>query len=298
MPDIAHELHRLKRRIRRITSSGSPFRYLYKWQDYLVRPASHLRRRKEAQALTKKLTPEFAAHVQRLRTTGFSPAEAELDQALLQELSEFAAARTAPGTLELNREQVRSFFNRLNNEKDLASTGIMVRFALQPNVVAIASAYLGEVPYLSCVQIIESFHNGKDRWEESQLWHRDHEDSRTVKLWIYLSDVTSPDVGPFTYLPLPYSDRVKDNFYPGRIDDQRMASFGVLDEAKAVVGPRLTSFYIDSSRCYHLGSRVAPGPSRIIYEATFVTQAPLFRLDSGIQVEEPVSPLHALVLRR
>ncbi len=290
----------MKRRVRRITASGSPFRYIYKWQDYLVRPASNLRRRKEAAALTKELPPEVVAHLQGLREFGFSSANEELDQALLQELSEFAAERTAPGTLERSRVQVRSFFNRLTNDNDMSLSNVLVRFALQPNVLAIASAYLGEIPYLSGVQIIESTHNGKDHWEESQYWHQDHEDSKTMKLWVYLSDVNIPEVGPFTYLPGPFSDRVKekDDFFPGRIDDQRMASFGVAHEAKAVVGPRLTSFYIDSSRCYHFGSRIAPGHTRVIYEATFVTQASLFRMDSGIRMEPPVSPLHALVLKR
>ena len=295
MANITQEWRRMKRRI---TAPGSPFRYLYKLQDYIVRPASNLRRRREAATLAKSLSADLAAHVRHLHDDGFSAGAAELDQTLLTELGDFATGRTAPGTMESSRRQVRSFFNLLTGEKDLTSDGILVRFALQPNALAIATAYLGEVPFLSSVQIIESVYSGKDQWEESQLWHRDHEDSRTVKLWVYLSDVTEVESGPFTYLPAPFSGRVKDHFFQGRIDDQRMATFGVVQEAKAVRGPRLTSFYIDSSRCYHLGSRVAPGRSRVIYEATFVTQASLFRLESGIRVESPVSPLHELVLKR
>lgn len=175
-----------------------------------------------------------------------------------------------------------------------------MRFALQDAIVRLATAYLGEVPYLSSVQIFQSLSTGQtDRWGESQLWHLDHEDSTTVKVWVYLSDVPDVEHGPFTFLPLADSRKVKDGFFPGRLSDEALVAQGVADRAVQVKGPRLaTAFYVDSSRCYHLGSRVHPGCYRVVYEATFVTHASLYPIESGIRLGLDISPLHHLFLTR
>jgi len=33
--------------------------------------------------------------------------------------------------------------------------------------------------------------------------------------------------------------------------------------------PRLTSFMVDTAKCLHMGSRMAPGHGRLLYTATF-----------------------------
>jgi hypothetical protein len=189
---------------------------------------------------------------------------------------------------------------QLSHSSDLQADHILVRFALQDSIVRLVTAYLGETPYLSSVQIFQSLSTGQtDKWGESQLWHLDYEDSTTVKVWVYLTDVPDVEHGPFTYMSLADSRKVKNRFFPGRLSDEALAQQGLGDRATQIKGPRLaTAFYVDSSLCYHLGSRVHPGRERVVYEATFVTHASLYPLESGIRFGPETSPLHRLILTR
>lgn len=182
--------------------------------------------------------------------------------------------------------------------RDLRSDSTFVRFALQPSILRVASAYFGgKVPYLSGVQLLLSHGSDNVHWEQSQLWHRDYSDSRILKLWVYLTDVTGEKNGPFTYLPADASNKVKnDFFFPGRISDEAMETSGQASKAQKVFGARLTSFYIDTARCYHLGSRLKLGEHRLAYIAAFTTHAQLYPCENGISLDGKVSEIENLAL--
>lgn len=293
--NLPAEIRRWKRRV---TAPGSPFRHLGKLQRGLRNRVVQSALFKTASQIERELTPPLASHVANLREDGFSKAAAELDPGLLAELGEFSQERLDDPQLDAKKTVLRSFMVQLSHHDDLNVEHVLVRFALQDTVLRIAAAYLGEVPYLSSVQIFQSLSTGSTQWGESQLWHQDYEDTKTVKLWVYLTDVTDDPQGPFTFLPLSESRKIKNKFFPGRVSDESVEKQTGGAVFQHVKGPRLTAFYVDSSVCYHMGSRIHPGHSRIVYEATFVTHASLYPIESGIRFGENVSPLHRLVLTR
>jgi hypothetical protein len=287
-------LNRARRLRRKVTQSGSPFRYLRKGSLYLARPLDSLRRFSGAAAATRNLPPDRRSKLNTLNETGYADAQSETDPALLAELDTFCQDRLA-----LNpdlQSKMTAYWANLTGPEDRTADGILVRFALQEQVLNLATAYFGQVPYLADVDIAVSFPTGKPEWVTSQLWHRDYADSKTIKYWIYLSDVVSKEDGPFTYVPLGPSRKIKNTFFPGRVKDETIAQSVAPEEVKEIYGKRGSAFYIDTSACYHCGGRLTAGHRRVTYTATFLTRNSLYPVANGIQSSASLSDLQRLVL--
>jgi hypothetical protein len=149
-----------------------------------------------------------------------------------------------------------------------------MRFALSEDVVAPISAYLGLVPILARMDVWYSAYMPKEP-RSSQLWHLDAEGVTQVKVWVHLSDIT-PESGPLTlYCAAPseaLAERIGYGFDQNRVRDEDVDL--ELDAAKIapVVGPAGTVAFTDTSRCFHFGSRLAPGqPPRRTFLAQYLT---------------------------
>ena len=70
--------------------------------------------------------------------------------------------------------------------------------AINDKLLKIVSGYLGVMPRLKNIQL---WYNkiSKGNWKYSQNWHRDPEDKRFVKVFLYFRDVDS-GAGPFSYV--------------------------------------------------------------------------------------------------
>jgi hypothetical protein len=124
---------------------------------------------------------------------------------------------------------------------------------------------------------------GKDL-SYSQLWHRDHDDTRVIKFFVYLTDVEDADDGPFTFIPRPQSDKLGFQLR-SHLTDAEMATRIPLNAISQMKAPRLSAFMVDTARCLHMGSRLSPGHERLLYTATFISiprlypePSPSFRL--------------------
>ncbi len=144
----------------------------------------------------------------------------------------------------------------------------------QPAVVAFVAGYLGELPRLADVLLTYS-RPASAELSYSQLWHRDYDDTHTVKIFVYLTDVLEIGDGPFTFLPGPPSDRVGFMLRSHQADDAFLARTQP-SAVKEMRGPKLTAFACETSRCVHMGSRVQPGHARLMYTATFVSAPSLY----------------------
>jgi hypothetical protein len=274
VPDMLSTLHHAQRAVRRfqtkLTAPGSPIRHLKR----AAHRACNLARVRERQAYGQKLaatmTPALARTVQELRDHGTAPFNEHLDAALLAELDAHYQKDIAPRAEAAQGLKTHRFFFELTREEDNATDNILVRFGLQDAVLAAVSAYLGTAPFFQRTKVLESRGIQQDKWEASQLWHRDYADSGAVWLWVYLSDVLSVEDGPYTYLPAPASRQVKNSFFPRRIRDEEIDGTELKSEIRRITGPRLTSFLVDSTSIYHMGSRLAPGHTRCIYMASFI----------------------------
>ncbi|MFL5892029.1 MAG: hypothetical protein ACJ75I_04735 [Solirubrobacterales bacterium] len=157
------------------------------------------------------------------------------------------------------------------SELDLGSA--YMRLALSDEVVAIVSDYLGMIPILTYVDVWYSPHVAQPTWS-SQLFHLDHADVTQLKLFLHCSDVTAAS-GPLTVLP------ASDSRHLAKSVDYRLAETRVTDETvNAAVGPdrtvldgpRGTGHFVDTSRCFHFGSRVQAGaPPRQLVVFQYLT---------------------------
>lgn len=255
---------------RKLGAPGSPVRHLRRAAYRALHPGRVRERADYGRKLTAALTPELAKTVQELRDTGTANFNAHLDSAMLQELDAHYQTQIAPRAAEAAGLKSHRFFFELTRDEDNATDNILVRFALQEKVLAAAAAYLGTAPFFQRTKVLESRGIEQDKWEASQLWHRDYADSRAVWLWVYLTDVLSVENGPYTYLPVKASARVKNSIFPRRIMDDEIDGSDLKGEVRQITGPRLTAFLVDSTSIYHMGSRLAPGHTRCIYMASFV----------------------------
>ena len=74
-----------------------------------------------------------------------------------------------------------------------------LELGLHPEVLGVAENYLGTPPLLFSVQLNWSFPFAEDITGTSYLWHRDSDDSRCLKVILYLNDVSGKQ-GPFSYV--------------------------------------------------------------------------------------------------
>jgi hypothetical protein len=287
--------HLVKKYRQRAEAAGSPVRYLRKAFLTVAHAPEHARRTSLGSALGGELSADSREKVRSLNETGYALAGSEIDTALRDGVARLVTERLQNGAREKGKS-LRSYFTRISDDSDLTTDNIFVRFALQPEVIRVISAYFGQVPYLADLQILMSHGSDSTKWEESQLWHRDYADSKTVKLWMYLTDVDSIEKGPFTYLPLKESQQVPNGLFPGRVSDEAMQQCGLAARAATVYGERLTTFYMDTSRCYHLGSRLKGENIRVAYVATFITHASLYPFENRIRINTPLTDLEQLVL--
>lgn len=94
---------------------------------------------------------------------------------------------------------LQSYFGSDNSELVLDFSNPFVKFYLSKEVLEIVSTYLGYVPQIYEIYVEKTLPVGEAEKVFSQNWHRDPEEKRTLKVFLYLSDVTE-QAGPFTYL--------------------------------------------------------------------------------------------------
>lgn len=160
-------------------------------------------------------------------------------------------------------------------ESDVRLGSPYLQFALGDDVVDAACAYLGFVPVLWKIDVWYSFHRTETP-RGSQLWHLDHADTTQVKMFVHLDDVT-PASGPLSAVDAQNSDRLGDHVGWVYDDGRRVTDDEVIDAVGAdgiirFEGPAGTVDFVDTSRCFHFGSRVDPNAApRRLFMAQYLT---------------------------
>ncbi len=196
-------------------------------------------------------------------------------------------------------KSARGFIKDILDPADLGEFPSFLDFALSSEVLTTVSNYLGFVPLLSNtvppgIRFVESTQAGQlddGIYRQSQLYHLDFHDRPLVYMILLLRDVT-PANGPFTFLSASASDRVAKAIRYGKrgvsyrvSDDTMYRHIDRATEEKVFSYPRGTVLFMDSSRCFHFGSRdaVVPryqlmyaylSPCRMDFAARYVTPRP------------------------
>jgi hypothetical protein len=149
----------------------------------------------------------------------------------------------------------------------------MLRLALRPDVIAAVSSYLGMVPVIAYLQVFYSEAN-TDEARSSQLFHCDADATKQIKIFVLCSEVTAAN-GPLTLLDASTSRSVRNRLgyhFGGKIKDKRLA--GIVDESdhRPIVGPPGTVCFVDTTQCFHFGSRVESGTApRLVTMIQYLT---------------------------
>lgn len=93
-----------------------------------------------------------------------------------------------------------SYFSREDNFVELDLNNVFFNFYLNEKLIFLVSSYLGYVPQLNFITVEKTIPIEKSVGSShSQNWHRDPEERKTLKVFIYISDVNN-DNGPFVYV--------------------------------------------------------------------------------------------------
>lgn len=142
----------------------------------------------------------------------------------------------------------------------------VLRWGLNERFLAIAENYIGlPVTYRGVLARLD-MPDGTVR--ETRLWHLDQEDTRILKIVVYMSDVYE-DGGPFEYVrasrPQP---RKLARGSKKRVNDEDAFELTVPPENRgAVVGPRGTVGFVDTCRVFHRGRLPENGTRRSLFFA-------------------------------
>ena len=150
----------------------------------------------------------------------------------------------------------------------------LLDFASSPEVLEPMARHAGLIPHLSGsvppgMRLMESSTKYDPQpdgpWRASQLWHIDYHAYPLIYVIVAIRDI-GPDDGPLTFLGQAASDRVSEALgyrsrgTPHRIPDEVVEAHVEPDEVQRFVAPAGTVLFMDSSRCFHFGSRKPANP--------------------------------------
>jgi hypothetical protein len=134
-------------------------------------------------------------------------------------------------------------------------------------LLGVASRYLGVLPVLGSVRILYS-PNSNDALVSSQKFHVDPEGARQIKLFMAIRDVTK-DHGPFTFVPKSLSQKMLESgrrrFRSTRVEDADIMKFAPQSEWVVHVGKPGDGVFVDTSGCFHFGSRQSKHPRYLLF---------------------------------
>jgi hypothetical protein len=145
----------------------------------------------------------------------------------------------------------------------------LVDFITSSEVLDLAARHLGTVPVLSKtrppgIRFMESNAaldpDASGPYRQSQLHHLDLHDTPLVYVLVMARDIP-PESGPWTFLPQGASDRAVQGLHYRekgvryRVTDEEMAKVVSPSEQIEFSGKKGDVLFIDSSRCFHFGSR-------------------------------------------
>jgi hypothetical protein len=166
------------------------------------------------------------------------------------------------------KDSYRSYFQDLWTQADVERYPSFLNFATSSDVLATVAESLECVPVLSTtappgIRFVESnaaFDDEPDRPKDSQLYHIDFYSLPNVYVIVLLRD-TAHEHGPLTFLPRSVSQRAAAalNYWgrgcPYRMPDEKI--YTLVDRKNVIefCGRRGTVLFIESSGCFHYGSR-------------------------------------------
>jgi hypothetical protein len=232
---------------------------------------------------------------------------------ILEDADEIIAERR--GVRTTGTGAYRSYFQDVWTAEDCRKYPSFLDFATSSDVLATVCQYLGTIPALTTtlpagIRLVESNAEFDDRPEiakDSQLYHIDYYSRPNVYLLVLLADATF-ESGPWTFVPKTRSQVAKQElgyWQRGkgyRVSDEQI--YSVIDQSEVIefAYPRGTVLFIESSGCFHFGSRNSVQPRfQLMYGYSGVIRtdfSEVFMEPKTYPVRETASLLRKLVLEK
>ncbi len=181
----------------------------------------------------------------------------------------------------------------------------VIQFFLNDSIIAIAATYLGVFPRLLMMNLWYNIPmEGEDI--QSQNWHRDGDDYRCLKVFLYLNDVDA-DMGPFSYVPESQSGNRLQTEFPFGSRLHNLETSKVIENRFGETILRCTgkagSLVFCDTTGLHKGGHSLSKP-RFVVVASFITNGSIWRdhhdfTTAGLEIEGVKSELvrHSLWLK-
>ena len=155
----------------------------------------------------------------------------------------------------------------------------IIHFCKSPRILNIASNYLGTVPLINSIQFIKSDENDKNYFS-SMNWHLDTHHLKLLKI-IYLPYQINYYNGPTSFMNKDQTQKIlKKNIkfkLPSYFTDQEIFSNDIKSKNTTenfLGNTRGNLLFIDTSKCFHMGSRC-----EIERHQLFITYTPVLTYD-------------------
>lgn len=276
----------------------SPIRY---FSRYVVDTSHWKIKQLRRSALKLCSLTETQTMTKQLKKDGFCKIDALTDDEQLSELAAHSQALLRQKDHVESENKSKKFWIRLSDidkhKNPLSTSNPLVKFAIQPQILSMVSSYFGEAAYLRYAILTYSQFTEAD-YSKSQLWHYDRDDVKMLKIFVYLSDVEQIEDGPFTFIRKQNSKKIPNTFFLSHLEDEKVYSHLPKTEIKNIYGTRLSAFAVDTSKCYHMGSRIYKGHSRLLYTALFTAAPSIYKASSNnIIIDSELSEIQRLAIQ-
>jgi len=232
---------------------------------------------------------------------------------VLEDSEKIIAARA--GTRTSATGAYRSYFQDVWTPADLETYPSFLDFATSSDVLSAVSHALGFIPAFSTttpngIRFVESnaqFDDNPNQPHDSQLHHIDFYSVPSVYVLVLLRDTTHAS-GPWTFVPRAASQKAaaKLKYWsrerPFRLSDELV--YSALDRKQVIefAHPRGAVLFIESSACFHYGSRNSVEPRfQLMLAYTGVRRtdfSELFMTENVFPIHESDSRLRKMVLHK
>ena len=174
----------------------------------------------------------------------------------------------------------KSYFRSLKSISDYSLDSPEFQLATSPEILKSVASYLGHLPLLLDISARISLSDPDtpgNQLSGSQMFHRDLDDIKSVKVWILCSQVETEN-GPTVLLPAGTSHEVarEIGYKQGDKVPDDTAFLRYQDELFEAVGPIGSSFATDTCSSFHYGSRVRKSKERLVLYFQYVSSSSVY----------------------
>lgn len=188
---------------------------------------------------------------------------------------------------EFHHGRAKDYFINVLEEDNVLKYPILLDFLLQRGVLEHAQNILGHYVLVKSIGIY--FTPKNDHIKGSQMWHMDGDEKRRqCKYFMAINDSSTLDTGALEYIPKQKTTKACESlmtkftrdmipahhylrwYEVEKVSDDIMSQVVEEDNVQALLGPRGSALFLNTTECFHRGGRVRSIPARFTFVAQFV----------------------------